>query len=104
MNLSEFLLKIKEHPDFGQALVHYRRIPPVEAQYGQDPGLSAELSRTLEISGIKELYTHQVEAINYIKEGRNVIIATPTASGKSLIYNLTVIETLLKKWKMILKE
>jgi DEAD/DEAH box helicase domain-containing protein len=46
--------------------------------------------------GITKFYSHQSEAIKYIGQGYNVVIATPTASGKSMIYNLTVLDSILK--------
>lgn len=42
--------------------------------------------------GIDELYSHQAEAANYVRAGRHVVVATPTASGKTLTYNLPVME------------
>ena len=47
-------------------------------------------------AGIQDLYGHQVEAIDLIRSGRHVVVATPTASGKTLIYNLPVVENILK--------
>ena len=99
MKLSQYLHSIENHPDFGRAFVHYRHIPPVEARYGPDPGLKDELSRLLNKNGITRLYTHQCEAINHIRHGENVIISTPTASGKSMIYNLAVLERILNNKK-----
>jgi DEAD/DEAH box helicase domain-containing protein len=93
--LSEFIYKIKDHPDFGPAFVHSRHIEPVEACCGRDPVLPEELNRILLKNNISNLYTHQSEAIEHIRNRQNVIIATPTASGKSIIYNLSVMETLL---------
>ncbi|MCU0571651.1 MAG: DEAD/DEAH box helicase [Syntrophobacteraceae bacterium] len=45
--------------------------------------------------GIRSLYSHQAEAIEHIRSGETVVVATPTSSGKSLIYNTTVVEALL---------
>ena len=45
---------------------------------------------------INRLYSHQGEAINHIRQGRHVIVSTPTASGKSMVYNLTVLEGLIE--------
>lgn len=50
----------------------------------------------LDALGIKSLYSHQAEAIDYLRAGENVIVATPTASGKSLIYTLPVLERCLR--------
>jgi len=99
MELSQYLNKIKNHPDFGRAFVHCRYIPPIEPRYGPDPAMNLELTQILRKNGISDLYTHQAEAIEHIRLGENVIISTPTASGKSLIYNLAVLETLLNNEK-----
>lgn len=50
------------------------------------------VQRGLELLGVRELYEHQVRAIDLIRSGNHVVVATPTASGKSLIYNLPVLE------------
>ena len=49
----------------------------------------------LESCGIKKLYRHQAEAMNFIRDGRHVIVSTPTASGKTLVYDLPVLEHFL---------
>ena len=96
MKLSEYVNIIKNDPEFGPAFVHHRYLHPREAIYGSDPGVNTEISKALQKIGINKLYRHQVDAIEHIRQGKNVLIATPTASGKSLIYNLTVLEALLK--------
>ena len=53
------------------------------------------MSDLLEQAGIQSLYSHQAAAMDAIRSGRDVVVATPTASGKSLIYNLPVIERFL---------
>jgi DEAD/DEAH box helicase domain-containing protein len=71
----------------------------MEAVYGPDPEIPIDLSPILHDQGIERLFKHQVDALKLVKEGENVLVATPTASGKSLIYNLTVLEALLKNDK-----
>ena len=61
------------------------------AEYDLDP----ELSGILREMGIDRLYSHQSEALDLIRRGENVIIATPTASGKSMIFNLAVLERIM---------
>jgi DEAD/DEAH box helicase domain-containing protein len=56
-----------------------------------DPRLCAALGA----QGITELYTHQVEAIDHALHGRHVVVTTPTASGKTLCYNVPVVNTIL---------
>jgi DEAD/DEAH box helicase domain-containing protein len=50
------------------------------------------MTNTLRAAGIADIYDHQAAAIEHIRAGRHVIVATPTASGKTLIYNLPVLE------------
>jgi DEAD/DEAH box helicase domain-containing protein len=57
------------------------------------PGL---LAQRLELLGIDTLYSHQAEALTHVRAGRHVVIATGTASGKSLCYQLPLIERLLR--------
>ena len=48
--------------------------------------------RSLDLLGVRDLYEHQVRATDLVRSGQNIVVATPTASGKSLIYNLPVLE------------
>lgn len=97
MKLADFVHTIQNHPDFGPAAVHHRYIPPVKARYGKPLDLRAPLATGLEKQGVKRLYQHQVQALDHIRQGKHVLVATPTASGKSLIYNIAVLETILDK-------
>jgi DEAD/DEAH box helicase domain-containing protein len=81
MKLSEYISTIENHPEFGPAYVYHRYVAPLKADYGSDLQLPEELLR--------------VDAIQQIRQGANVLVATPTASGKSLIYNLSVLEAIL---------
>jgi DEAD/DEAH box helicase domain-containing protein len=73
-----------------------RRLPAVAAQYAAFPeALDARLTRALATRGIGEVYTHQAEAIAHALAGRNVVVITPTASGKTLCYNAPVLNAIL---------
>ncbi len=61
-----------------------------------DPPLPASLADLVEKQGIPKLYSHQVELLKHARAGRNVIITTATASGKTLAFNLPVFETMLQ--------
>jgi len=54
-----------------------------------------EIKRIVQSIGIKKLYRHQADAVDLIRSGRHAAVATPTASGKTLVYNLTVLENVL---------
>lgn len=70
--------------------------PAREAQYAPLPGWAGEsLRQALAAKKIEQLYTHQAEAVSHGFAGRNVVVVTPTASGKTLCYNLPVVQTIL---------
>jgi DEAD/DEAH box helicase domain-containing protein len=74
-----------------------RRLPAVAAQYAPFPeALDDRLKRALAARGISQLYTHQAEAIDHALAGRNVVVITPTASGKTLCYNAPVLNAILQ--------
>src|SRR5262245_38522229 len=74
-----------------------RRLEAVAAQYAPFPdALDARLIDVLRSRGIGQLYTHQAEAMEHALAGRNVVVITPTASGKTLCYNAPVLSAILQ--------
>ena len=74
-----------------------RRLAPVEATFAPFPaGLDPRLQAALERRGLRQLYSHQAEAYARVAAGENIVVTTPTASGKTLCYNLPVLDTILK--------
>ena len=74
-----------------------RRLAPVEAQYAAFPeALDPRLLQAFRARGIDRLYRHQAESIGHVLAGRNVVIVTPTASGKTLCYNAPVLHRILE--------
>ena len=74
-----------------------RRLAPRAAQYAPFPeALDARLRDVLTARGVEDLYTHQAAAIEHVLAGRNVVITTPTASGKTLCYNAPVLNAILR--------
>ena len=97
MDIAAFLNAVQRAPWYIEQIVHSEDVPSREARYGAlDRPLHARLQVALADAGIRDLYTHQTDAVNAVRRGKNVIVSTPTASGKSLCYNLPVIETLLQ--------
>ncbi len=75
-----------------------RHIPARAAQAVDIPELvDLKLRNALIGRGIHQLYTHQADALEAVEAGRNVVIVTPTASGKTLCYNLPVLNRLLSE-------
>jgi len=74
-----------------------RRMSPRAAEYAAFPeAVDDRLRQVLGARGIEQLYTHQAAAIDHALAGRNVVITTPTASGKTLCYNAPVLTAILK--------
>jgi DEAD/DEAH box helicase domain-containing protein len=94
MSVSDVIRLLNTNPLYRERAVHIETTPPREPEYGLlDRPLSLVLQAYLEQNGIR-MYSHQCEAVNHIRAGRNVIITTPTASGKTLAFNLPVFEEL----------
>ena len=71
------------------------RVEPQEAHFAEMPsGLAPAVQRALRSRGIETLYSHQARAFELASAGRHVVVATPTASGKSLCYNLPILQAL----------
>jgi DEAD/DEAH box helicase domain-containing protein len=97
MDMSAFLRYITTLPEYEGQVAHWEDIPAREASYSAlSRPLSPLLQQALEDSGIESLYSHQAEAIDAARDGENVIISTPAASGKSLCYQLPVLDALLQ--------
>lgn len=95
--LQDFIQALRESADYRDILGHYHYLPPKAVEYAAvDVGLSAALVAALTRLGIPRLYRHQGEALEAIRAGKHLLVATPTASGKTLIYNLPVMEALLQ--------
>lgn len=73
-----------------------RHLPAREGQYAELPAkLDERIRQALRGRGIERLYSHQAASFEAVNAGRNVVIVTPTASGKTLCYNLPVLNRLL---------
>ena len=97
MDVSSFLDDVTALPWYRDQIVHREDIPPRTQTYADlESPLNPGLQRTLESLGIHSLYSHQAEAINAARRRENVIVSTPSASGKSLCYHLPVLDSLLE--------
>jgi len=97
MYVDAFLHHLLTLSDYRQQIVHTERIRPRIASIGElDKPLHPALRGHLESLGITSLYTHQAMAVNAARCGKNVMVATASASGKTLCYNLPVLEAVLE--------
>ncbi|MBC7292954.1 MAG: DEAD/DEAH box helicase, partial [Thermoleophilia bacterium] len=75
-----------------------RHEPARPAQWAPFPdAVDERLRQALAQQGIHQLYSHQREAFDALERGENVVVVTPTASGKTLCYNLAVFNRLLRE-------
>lgn len=84
---------MQQHESPVRALRHQ---PARDAVYGEFPeAFDPHLRQALADRGMTQLYCHQASALEHSLSGRNVAVVTPTASGKTLCYNLPVLQSLL---------
>ncbi|MFQ5611589.1 MAG: DEAD/DEAH box helicase, partial [Anaerolineae bacterium] len=97
MTVSSLLDRWQTDADLRACLAEWRTLPPRPAQFAAwPPALSQQVVAALGAQGISRPYTHQTAAIEAALRGENVVMVTPTASGKTLGYNAPVLHTLLE--------
>ena len=98
MAIQESLGKVLNDRRYRLNFSHCKHLPAKPGNYTEYPEtMSAELVEVMRARGVEKLYSHQSEAIRQIQQGKNVAIVTPTASGKTLCYNLPVIDRLARE-------
>src|SRR5215471_15877932 len=86
-----------ERDHTGEVLTAVRHFPAREAEWTEFPEwVNEDLRAAYEGKGIARLYSHQAAAAEAVHAQRNVVIVTPTASGKTLCYNLPVLNAILE--------
>ena len=93
----EIIEQFAERDRLGEIITAMHHIPAREARFAAMPEwVRAELAKAYAEKGVAQLYSHQALAASAVKEGRNVVVVTPTASGKTLCYNLPVLNAILE--------
>ena len=96
LDLEAFLTSLRKSRDYRGQLAHVARIDARDARYGDlEHDLHPSLRRSLSAIGIERLYSHQAQAVNKALDGAHVAVVTSTASGKTLCYNIPVLQTQL---------
>lgn len=97
MNVDQLAEKLRQDPMFMENVVRWEVLPARPAQYAPFPeGLDERLRPVLEKRGVHQLYSHQASAVEAILRGEDVVVVTPTASGKTMCYNLPVLSAILR--------
>jgi len=91
--VNQYITALLESERMAHQVAHHRLLEGANSRHGEPHRpWSAPIKNALSLLGIDELYSHQAEAADYVRAGRHVVVATPTASGKTLTYNLPVME------------
>ena len=97
MNLEQILESFQTQPRYALNFTAWRTFPAKPAQCVDFPAdLDPRLAGALRRTGITSLYTHQAQAYEDVRRGADVVVVTPTASGKTLCYNLPVLDAILR--------
>ncbi|HXU29052.1 MAG TPA: DEAD/DEAH box helicase [Thermoanaerobaculia bacterium] len=96
LDFGALVADLEADPRLGARIVHAAELPAVPARYGAlEPPLPEPLRQALARGGVSRLWSHQAEAIAAVRRGENVLVTTPTASGKSLVFQVPPIEEAL---------
>lgn len=96
MRLAEYLQMFLQHEDVRKRIVHVHLLESTAGRTGTiSRPLPEPLERVLREQGIGVLYSHQAQALEAARRGDNVVVVSGTASGKTLCYNLPVLESVL---------
>ena len=97
MTVREYIEHLKNSPAFMKNVTSWRVLPERAAKYGAFPeDLHPGVLAALQKKGIERPYIHQAKAIACAIEGKDLVVVTPTASGKTLCYNVPVLDAILK--------
>jgi DEAD/DEAH box helicase domain-containing protein len=98
LTLSEWLARVERDRRFRENATCIRHIPASEGSFAEYPDwVSPKLRKVLSGRGIHELYSHQARAIEAVRRGKDVVLVTPTASGKTLCYNIPVLQKIIEE-------
>lgn len=92
--IEDFIKNIKQMQSYKKQIIHIQKIQAQKADFGKLEKPLPENIQNCLLNREIVFYSHQAEAINKVRQGKNVVIVTPTASGKTLAFNIPVLEAL----------
>ncbi|MBD3413062.1 MAG: DEAD/DEAH box helicase [Candidatus Aminicenantes bacterium] len=96
-NILKSLDRLKVEGSRTDSIRTIKHIPPKQGRYKEYPSdIHTSLEKAFKKKGFSKLYTHQFLSWQKSQENKNIVVVTPTASGKTLCYNLPVLDSLLK--------
>ena len=98
LTLDEWVARLKKNKGFQHNAAAVVEIPAKAGDWEEYPDwVDSRLQTVLQKRGYGKLYKHQAQAIRFIRNGQDVVLVTPTASGKTLCYNLPVLQSILEE-------
>src|SRR3972149_1831732 len=96
MDVAALLERMQARPDYAGQLTHVEVLPEHSGRYTEpERPLADSLVRLLESRGIKRLFSHRAAALEAARTQQDLVVVTGTASGKTLCYNLPILEAAL---------
>ncbi|MBM3791308.1 MAG: DEAD/DEAH box helicase, partial [Acidobacteria bacterium] len=96
-SVREIIGELKTREADQEVITAVHHLPAREAVWAPMPDwIRPELAAAYRAKGITQLYSHQAEALARVRRGENIVVVTPTASGKTLCYNLPVLNSVLE--------
>ena len=97
MNLRQLLTQMQSSPELRDRVTAWKTTQSTDGAFVDfPPSVDPRLIGVLKDRGIERLFTHQADAIEAAERGDNFVVVTPTASGKTLCYNIPVLDSLLE--------
>ncbi|HOJ51929.1 MAG TPA: DEAD/DEAH box helicase [Syntrophales bacterium] len=97
LTLEEWLARLEKNHRFWENVQAFQRLPEKKAVYADFPvWVHEKIRKALKERGIERLYSHQARAIEAVRSGKDICLVTPTASGKTLCYNIPTLQKILE--------
>ncbi|MGA2764996.1 MAG: DEAD/DEAH box helicase [Spirochaetia bacterium] len=95
--LTEVIAQLRADREFADRVTHWEVVPARSGKYAEIPaGVDERIRSALASRGITRIYSHQLATWDLVRSGKSVVLVSPTASGKTLAYNLPVLQALLE--------
>ena len=96
--LEKVIQSLRSDRRFMSCVAHWEVIPARKGRYTDfPPEIDERILTAVRAKGIERLFSHQTRAYEEVRGGKNIVVVTPTASGKTLAYNLPVLQTLIEQ-------
>ncbi len=97
IGVGEVIAELKSRDRTNEVVTAIHQVPAREAEWAPMPDwVRPELAEAYRSKGVLQLYSHQAEVVDRVRRGKNVAVVSPTASGKTLCYNLPVLNSILE--------